>query len=166
MLTDPWSIQTIPTSLHWFVSLLHKTKLKTQMKQRYPSYYRKKKIIITANKQQNVINKTGKKKTGARQRGGGGARKGKGFIVLGLEKGRWWMHWIVNDGKKNGRARRETETMWLETGQISHLLRHKWRFLVVVVSFVVYLVDDLYVVCQKKERKEEMGGGWDGRWWR
>jgi hypothetical protein len=19
---------------------------------------------------------------------------------LGLEKGRWWMHWIVNDGKK------------------------------------------------------------------
>jgi hypothetical protein len=31
----------------------------------------------------------------------------------------------VNDGKKIGRARRETETMWLEMGQISHLLRHK-----------------------------------------
>lgn len=44
------------------------------MKQRYPSYYRKNKIIITANKQQNVINIPG--------------RKGKGFIVLGLEKGR------------------------------------------------------------------------------
>lgn len=69
----------------------------------------------------------------------------------------------VNDGKKIGRARRETETMWLEMGQISHLLRHKWRFLVVVVSIVVYLVDDLYVVCQKEERKKRGNGrlmGW------